>query len=73
MIKKIILYIKEEQKALTDNIIMKLYDIEKYRELYYKNNKDKKTILLTLFTSKDIKELESIVEKLLTKEKRNCL
>lgn len=68
--KTVVLYIKEEQDVLTDDVLMKLYDIEKFRELYYNNNRDKKTILLTLYASKDLKELECLLDKLLNKEKK---
>ena len=68
--KTVVFYIEEEQKVLTDNVLMKLYNIEKFRELYYNNNRDKKTILLTLFASKNIEELKETIEYLLDIDKR---
>lgn len=67
--KTVVFYIKEEQKDFSDNIKMKLYDVEKFRDLYYNNNRDKKTILLTLFSARNKEEVEESVKKLFNKKK----
>lgn len=63
-------FIKENDDLLTGNMMIKLYNIDRFKISYYNNKiKDKKAALITLFGTSDFNEFNNLLKIVLDEKK----